>query len=464
MGDRPSLSTSAAVSLWRVRHLHTAISVAAMTLLATTPSKASTFDTFGFSARAMAMANAYVALGTDYDAVYYNPANVLGRKRTHVGVGFNLIAPSLAVDRTSGAETFRPLFPEAQSGIHLGGSTPLSGIFNDVVGVGFALFHPLTTGTKVESIDPRTPTFYRFQNLPDKLVLALSVAYEPVEWLRIGVGVQLLAAFEGQVTGALDLTEGRFTRENLDVDITPVMAPTAGIALGSFAGWRFGATFRGALQLDYSLPVVVRIEGVGDLDVLVRGTSLYTPPQLAFGLSWESAPPSVANSVALELGATWDMWSGAPPAGAYFELAIDGAELRPTGPDGQPVDIVDVLGEPVPIGAVDTLTGRIGAEWRVDPTWTLRAGYAYRPTPIPTPIYQGNTLDATSHIASAGGTVTFGDPTGVLTAPVHIDLGLQVTALKRRSVQKAVDGSPDGSYAFGGTVWHLSLDLRHDYF
>ncbi|MCA9516251.1 MAG: outer membrane protein transport protein, partial [Myxococcales bacterium] len=425
------------------------------------PARASTFDTYGFSARAIAMGNALVASGLHYDAVYYNPANLLLRKRTHFGMGLRLVAPSLDVTPAGG--DFARLEPSTSSGFYFAMATPLSGVFDDKVGFGLALYHPLTSGTRVESIDPKTPYFYRYQNLPDKLVFAASLAVEPVEWLRVGVGAQVLAAFDGDVIASLSLAEGRFTREEIDLSVRPAVSSMLGLSVGPLEGLRLGVAYRHALELDYELPVRVTIEGVGDLDVLVRGTSLYTPNQLAVGVSWESAPaPEVG--VTIEAGITWEEWHLAPPAGALFLLTIDDSQVRPpTDPQDAPEAIIDVSAAPIPLGARDTVTPRVGAEWRIDDTWTVRAGWFWRPTPLPRPIYQGNTLDASAHVVSLGGSVAFGDPLGVTSNPLLLDLTAQLTRLSTRAVEKAPGFEPEGAYTFGGTIWQVMIDLRHDY-
>jgi len=432
-------------------------------ILPSPSANASFLDTYGFSARAIAMGNAQTALGLHYDAVYFNPANILSRKRTHVGLGLHLVAPALDFDLAEGA--FEPLMPGTSSGFHFGASTPISGVFQDRVGFGLALFHPLTSGTRVESIDPATPYFYRYQNLPDKLVLAAALSAEPVDWLRLGIGVQVLAAFGGDVVARLSLAEGRFTRRQIDVEIVPKVSPTAGVALGPIAGFRLGVSWRHALELSYELPVVATIEGVGDLAVYVQGVSLYTPSQLSVGLGWESAP-APEPGLSIEAGLTWERWGDAPPAGALFLLSVDDSELRepsPSDPQDQPQRLIDVRSDPIPLGARDTVTPRVGAEWRVDETWAVRAGWFWRPTPLPRPVHLANTLDATAHVVSLGAGATFGDPLGIASSPVILDLSLQLTRLSTRAVRKAPNARPDGAYTFGGLIWHVSLDFRHDY-
>ena len=62
---------------------------------------ASLFDTYGFGARASAMGGAMAAQSSDYEAVYYNPANLLSRKAAHFGVGLSATSPHLAFERLS---------------------------------------------------------------------------------------------------------------------------------------------------------------------------------------------------------------------------------------------------------------------------------------------------------------------------------------------------------------------------
>lgn len=455
----------------------TLCALAALTGLAVSaapPARASFFDTYGFSARAVARGSAFVALGFDYDAAYYNPANVLSRKRVHLGFGFDYVAPQMEFRAVRG--DFAPLSPDDNLGFHLGFSTPIGGIFDDVLGFGLAFFHPLTTGTNVSSVDPSEPWWYRYQNLPDKLIIAAGLAFEPVSWLRLGVGAQVLAALDGHVIAEVSLAEGRFLRREIDIEVVPRLGPTAGLALGPFGSptaaggpglFRLGLAFRGALELDYSLPVQVDIEQVGRLDVLVEGVSLYTPPQLAVGLGWESAP-APDPGVSVEVGLTWEGWSSAPPPGAKFRLAVDDRYLQPPDPNDPqdtPDAIIDVEAPLIPLGAIDTVTPRLGIEWRPSDHWALRAGYAWRPTPLPDPIYQTNTLDSGAHVASLGVGFQFVDPTGDKAGPLTLDLALQWTRVGTRAIEKdPTAGSPQGAYEAGGNLWHLSLDLRHDHF
>jgi len=433
-------------------------------LVVAPPVEASLFDTYGYGARATAMGGAVVAQSTDYEAVYYNPANLLTRKAAHFGLGINVLGPQLSVERLSGADPLSPRIPEPNVGFQLGAATAIGGVFEERLGFGVTLFHPLLRLTRIESVDPIQPTFYRYDSLPDKLILALALAGEPFEWLRVGVGLQILAGLGGQVTAAVSLVEGRFTHESIDIDVDANAAPTFGLAIGPLWGLRLGATWRSHLALAYSLPVDVLIEEIGVLEVAIDGVSLYTPDQLAIGLSWEDATPD-GPGFSVEAGFTWERWKGAPSHLAAFDLTLDDSVLRAAenAGDREVQNLIEVKAAAIPLGAHDTVTARVGAEWRPVREWAVRAGYFFRPTPLPRPIYQTNTLDASAHVLSLGGGFMFRDPTRMARSPLQIDLGLQLTVLHDRTIHKAEGGTPDGSYRMSGIVWNATLDLRHDF-
>lgn len=446
-----------------IRGAHLAALAVALLALAP-PCRASLFDTYGHGARGTAMGGAMVAQSTDYEAVYYNPANLLTRKAAHFGLGINILGPALEFDRLSGTDPVSPRIPETNVGFQVGAATSIGGVFEDRLGFGVTLFHPLLRLTRIESIDPGHPTFYRYDSLPDKLILAAALAGEPFEWLRIGAGLQILAGLGGSVTAGVSLGSGKFTQETIDIDVDVNAAPTFGLTIGPLWGVRLGATWRSHLELEYHLPVDVDIEEIGQLDVQIDGVSLYTPDQLAIGLSWESAPPGDPG-VTVEAGLTWERWSAAPSNLAAFDLTLTDSNLRAEenagGRDVQ--ELIDVQAAAIPLGALDTVTARLGGEWRPDAAWAVRAGYFYRPTPLPRPIYQTNIFDASAHVLSLGGGFMFRDPTRMARSPLRIDLGIQLTVLHDRTIHKAADGTPDGSYRMGGSIWNATLDLRHDF-
>jgi long-chain fatty acid transport protein len=426
--------------------------------------RASVFDTHGFGSRATALGGALAARDGSYAAVYYNPANLVLRRGSHIGVGFAVLAPELHVDRVTGAGDFDPLRPELNLGLWLGASTSIGGSFEHKLSFGVIFFHPLLRFTRVESLDPSTVHWYRYQSLSDKLVAAAAFGYELHAQVRVGFGAQILAELGGQVNAALSLNEQRFTYEDIDLELRGTAAPTLGLTLGPFYGVRFGVSYRAALELRYRLPVQVLLEEVGELTVTIDGTSLYTPHQWGFGLSFESGGTDQPGWSA-ELGLTYAAWSMAPPAGAEFRVALDQSVLRAEeAREGRETQyLIEVQETPVPLAARDTASLHLGLEWRPDEAWAIRSGYSFRPTPLPRPTGDGNALDTVAHLISLGGGFSFRDPTKILRYPLQIDVALQLTYLPDREATKASGAEPGGSYRFGGVIWNAMLDLRHDF-
>ena len=428
--------------------------------------RASMFDTYGFGARATAMGGAVVALSNDYEAVYYNPANLLAYKRSHVGFGLNLVAPFVTIDRggQDDSNDLKARQPPLNVTFNLGTAAPLKGVFEEKVGFGIVLFHPLLAVTRIESVDPRFPYLYRYDQTPSKLLIGAALAVEPVDWLRLGIGLQLLAELEGRFDAALSLTERRFTREEIDAELLGTISPTAGLSVGPFEGIRFGVAYRHELELRYALPIKALVEEVGMLEVLIEGVTLYTPMQLALGLSWDGHVGD-GMTLAVELGVTWEHWSVAPPAGARFELTLDDSVLRAEeNAAGREVqNILEAYRQPLQLEAVDTLTPRVGVEFRPTRDWVARLGYFYRPTHLPEPRHEGNFLGTNAHGISLGAGYALADVTGVVQAPLQIDLALQVTVLENRVVRKADGYAPGGAYQFNGTILNAALTVHHNF-
>ncbi len=102
---------------------------------------ASVFDTYGFGARATAMANAHAAASDDYTAVYYNPAALTVRKSPHVGTGLVLVVPELSIDRDADDPSAPDSeLPSTNMGVNLGVLFPLGGLIQNRFALGVGLY------------------------------------------------------------------------------------------------------------------------------------------------------------------------------------------------------------------------------------------------------------------------------------------------------------------------------------
>jgi hypothetical protein len=104
---------------------------------------------------------------------------------------------------------------------------------------------------------------------------------------------------------------------------------------------------------------------------------------------------------------------------------------------------------------------KAGAEWRAGSHLALRAGGFYRPTMVPGQDAAGtNTLDGNRVGGALGLGVSGRDPLGVLEGTLHLDLGLQGSALLPREARKdETDSVP--AYRYALNVWAAQLGIRY---
>ncbi len=414
------------------------------------PAGASVFDTYGFGARGAAMANAQAAAAEDFSAVYYNPAALTVHKRPHVGTVLTVVAPSVSVRRHATSAGPAVERPDPNAGITLGLLFPLGGKIENRFALALGAYLPTVEVTRVDARDERTPQFYRYEALPDKIVVAPALAFEAHRTVSFGLGLQVLGALDGGADVELDLLNQRFTRKTLSVDVDTATGLTAGLLVRPNERLRLAFAWRDALALDYHLRTNIDIKDVGALDADISGTSLYTPAQYTGGLAWS---PIGDLTVAFDL--VYARWSAAPDPTARFDVTLDGAPL------GQ--GALAAESPPVALGASDTLSPRLGVEWRPRPVLALRTGYQLSPTPLPAQTERTNYIDSTAHQVGAGVGYAFADPLGIHASPLTIDLAAQWTHLADREHRKRDARDAMGDFAASGDLFVFSLTVRHDF-
>lgn len=430
--------------------------LALVATLTASPTRASIFDVYGFGARGTALGNAQTASAEDFYGVYYNPATLTVRKRTHFGFGLSLIKPLLTINRLNPTSGVATRTPALNLGVHLGVVFPIGGLLQNRLALAIGLFLPTIRLTRLESIDASTPHFYMYENLPDKLLVNMAVAYEIHRVISVGVGFQLLAKLTGTGEFSISLLERRINKKSLSVDLFATLAPTAGILIRPIPALRIGFSYRGALQLDFNLPLTVLLDEIGMLDFKIRGISLYTPHQLSVGISYDLKYPKIRFSA----GLTWAMWSRAPSPAADIKIKLDDSRLNP-GVD--PNSIIDITSPKVKLNTKDILIPRVGIEYVMNEYITFRGGYFYRPTPVPKQPYETNYLDNEAHVVSLGIGFALHDKIERHRALLRIDLVGQLTVLVPRKVDKLQPNDPVGDYNTKGVILNFGLEFRHDF-
>lgn len=423
----------------------TTLSLAVALLAASGPAHANPVDAFGFGARSIALGGAATAAADDISANYYNPAALAAQRDIRLELGYAHLVPSLRLD---GADLGVDAHRGFQGGLAIGGD-----VLGHRVTFSVGVFLPDRQITRIRALPERQPRWALYDNRPQRLVLAASLAVEVWEDLYVGAGLTFLSHTVGvlDVTGQVDFFESDKTvlTSSLREDLVAVRYPSAGV-LWTPGDWRFGVAYRDEFFLKLDLDVIVRGDIVVDGEPLIEDAAfkltsinhnLFSPRQISFGVAYEGPCWMVSADL------TWAQWSRFPTPTAAVEIVLDIPETDFTIP---PPDA------PQPMDFHDILIPRLGAEWHVldHPLVgvTLRGGYFYEPTPAPAQRGKTNYVDTDKHGLSAGVGLRLGFLDFLLPKPLELDLTFQAIVLPPRRYGKTDPADPVGEYVADG-VW-----------
>jgi long-chain fatty acid transport protein len=420
------------------------------------PVTAGPFDIYGIGSRSISLGGAATAAADDYTALFYNPANLVLRKRIHLGAELLTAVPFLDIAPTRGDSQPEPIEADGSTGIGLGVLFPLGGKLDYRFAFGLMIYLPTDQLLHVDALDPLIPRWYLWESLADKLQILAGVGAEVTPWLRLGVSIQSLASIKGGARIGIDPINEVFTERTISAELINTIAPIAGLNLGPINGLSFGFSWRSELKLDFGLPILLDFGDALDAGITAEGQSLFTPHTFSFGLAW--AIPRTDWLVAADL--RYALWSHVPDPAFFLAVDIGGELVEALGAE----EVIDLL--PGPSGLpdfVDTLSFHLGAEFWASELVVGRLGYQFRPTPIPEQVGLTNYVDNDAHTLSAGLGVTFPDPLNLDENPVTIELSGAYSILADRVTQKQTELDPVGDYLHGGEVLTISVSLRHDF-
>ena len=419
--------------------------------------RADVFNLFGYGPRAAGMGGAMTAEANDYTAVYYNPALLVDRKDVNFGAAFQYYHMSASVqskDLAKDLDCSKCQSPDAV-GTSVGLLFPLGGKVKNHLAFGLGVYLPTAVLLRLNAPSQTTPYWYRYEGNPERLQLHLGAGIKIVDWLKIGLGISVLADLIGNDANVgVDLFSKQIKSGEINAVLATRVAPVFSVHLSPFKWMRLGATFRWEMRLDYQIPATVNIDGVGNLAFVINGTAHFTPHTLAFGGAFD-----VLDNLTIALEGEWQNWSAAPSPYPGISIDLSGPTLEALGL-GQALDTKSPLQPP---GFKDTLNARLGVEWRFTDRVAARAGGFFRPTPVPRQDTQGtNLLDSATVGVTAGVGFNFTDPLEIFQHPVQIDLGVQdQIVLGRDAAKSSVDAQP--GYTYSANVYGATASLRYDF-
>lgn len=396
--------------------------LAAAALMAAEASGADPASTFGLFSRPAALAGAGAATAHPADAALTNPASAGFGSRTSVKASYLYAHPMLTYDGQQAD------VPDAH-GVTLGLRIPLLTLtpkgHHITFGLGLGIHVPDRWLARIYLIEPSRPSFVMWEGQVHRMVATPVLAVALDDIFSVGAGATLLADGAGSARLTLGY-EGAQTRTDaqLDLDLRLRAAPVLGVTVHPVRWLTLAAGWTGELGLDMQLDVAADLDAPGlegDTLISIRGTSDYTPHTL-----WAALSFSPIARLQIHVRWAWVMWSRANPFFARMRMMLDVG--------GDP----SFLQSMVPEGDLrDAWVLSVGVEGAIPlpHQWTLtpRAGYQYRPTPVPAQSGFTTYADSDVHVMATG--LGFSSSPA---NPVQLTLGwaLQVQRLVPRTTTK----------------------------
>ena len=429
------------------------IAVVLSCILAVPPVFANTASFLGLTSRASAMGGALTALADDYTATYYNPACLAWS----IGDGTWLQAGISAI------YTSRSFEARDNSGRAMQEDNDIKGLacgltmdLNRLGGLkdwsfGLAAYVPTQGILDIDIPESARTYFFPIYNDVGKAMnLYAGVARRIGERVSLGVGANVLLRLldtdthivlfvdANELLGNPDLIQSLIDQMEISLaDAATVKATAnrelvlnaglhAGIAVEVFDWLKLGLSFRDKLGADssgyqylYIKPVDEQGNVVEDLadrlpviQVAVSHYSFFNPREYTLGVG------VTQGRLKMGLDLSYAQWSGY--RGPHQE---------------RPPELFK-----------DTWNPRIGIEYALTERIFVRAGYVWRPSPVPAQTGETNYLDADTQIFCSGFAYRVGRGS--------IDAHVQYHRMEEESVHKN-GGLPEVEY--GGSLWNAGL-------
>ena len=372
----------------------------------------------GRGVRPLGRAGAHVVTGDgNLNSLWYNPANLAGLDELTLTVDLALInlefeharAPRELPDGE--LRTYEPVRntapPKPDPQILIGGPLGIDGL-----AWSFGLYAPYLSGHRFP--EDGAQRYVLVDNDPSLAgFLHLGVGYEIGENIRVGAGFQnvpahfVLIAVASGYTGLFGAPEDKDLDILTKIDLVDLFVPS-----GNFGVWvRLAEPLEAAVSAQ--LPAVFHAKKAKLTTRLpshpefqnaeVQGDTLTStikfPPILRAGLRF------VNPAFDIELAVVWEGWS------ILDELNAEPNDITVTGLPG--LGTIPVGPLTIPLKWRDTLSARLGSDFRITDSLTGRAGYAYETAAIPDETYSVFLADANKHLLSLGATLQLSDSVSV---------------------------------------------------
>jgi len=369
-----------------------------------------------------------VAAATDASTIYFNPAGMTHLEGNELQAGLYLLIPDSRVRQTDsqipGRNSGNPFEPSALPNLFWAQE------YTEGVWLGFGLSAPFGLRNEYNN-----NFFARYDSLESDLTvlnLQPSIAVELNERVSIGGGIDLQyaqATLRSAIPGDLQPeNDGRFDLEGDNVD------------LGFNIGLTFDLSEATRLGVHYRDGITHTLVGRAKITQPFNGSRVVVNGQADLDL------PAIASiGIRHDLSERWT----ALAQYNYFEWSSFD-EIRIELPTGDQV---------LPQNYQDSHAIALGAEYELNPSWTLRGGIQYDETPTQTNGRSTRTPDGDRLWLSAGASHAIGDR-------FHVDLAYSYvhTSSENLDITREFNGVPINMQGRSeGEVHVLGAALRYNY-
>ncbi len=365
---------------------------------------------FGVGPRSTALAGGGTSLPLGPAATLVNPAELAESPSKELVFGLAASDFSLSYESNQGRQPFEA---ELSKALMIGVVAPLLPPERDGVRAALGLFAETPPDYLVRAHAPfaEEPSFPLLVDRAGALDLGVGLGVG-FHQFSFGAGVEVLAALRGKQAVAASAA----APAGVGTELFPAWAPTLGFGVDLGEVGQLGVSFRSVLRADFDVSVPApNLSGLEIASLNVQGLAHYEPLKLDAELSRKLG---VVRGV---LGARYERWSDFPGSvGPTVEC-----------PEGVPCGTPS----PPPANYSDVISPRLGVEVDVAAhpvDLTLRAGYAFVPTPVPEQTGIGNAFDATRHGFALGYRVGFAGHV----LPLHFEGALRFDWLAPRTHEK----------------------------
>ncbi|HZX48879.1 MAG TPA: OmpP1/FadL family transporter [Nitrospirota bacterium] len=379
------------MSLKTSQHISAALLASALCFHAA-DSFGSGFAVYTQDASALGQGNAMIAHTDGPAAIFFNPALLNKLEGTQVEVGTTLIFPS----RKSKSDLSSTEY-ETEYSVFYPSTFYISHRFDDKVSAGLGVFSPFGLGTDWgEDWEGR---YITTRSEMKTFNFNPAISYQIMPNLSVAAGVDFIlldATLENKVN--LFSGDGRGLGYNLGA-VYDINEDTT-----------LGASYRSEVNVDIA----------GDATFIPAAfytkaeTDITLPQQVHAGISYKGF-----EDLIIEAGVRWEGWS------SYDELKLDFEQSIP---------IIGITTMTYEKDWKDTWTGNAGAQYQLNDSVSLRAGYLYGGNPVPDKTFEPSIPDSNTHIFTIG--------TGLKYQRIKIDLAYAYQMQESREKNNTIDDSP----------------------